>query len=144
MSRLIFVISYILATLLCTCRASPAGERRIVQNAAPEQESRVCAAASSAITSARDFQAKIRADPRVCSIHDGFFHLVSRDTNDDYSCSETKPCSNGACCAKTGFCNYGKHSPIQKPYSKKELTSNRTRGLRYKWSISQRQMLVKL
>ncbi|KAF8252102.1 glycosyl hydrolases family 18 protein-like protein [Wilcoxina mikolae CBS 423.85] len=29
-------------------------------------------------------------------------------TNDDYSCSATKPCSNGACCSKkTGYCNYG-------------------------------------
>ncbi|KAK7955358.1 glycosyl hydrolases family 18-domain-containing protein [Apiospora saccharicola] len=27
---------------------------------------------------------------------------------EDYSCSETKPCSNGACCPKeTGWCNYG-------------------------------------
>ncbi|KAJ3529968.1 hypothetical protein NM208_g9528 [Fusarium decemcellulare] len=29
------------------------------------------------------------------------------DPNDPYSCSEVKPCSNGACCAKTGYCNYG-------------------------------------
>jgi chitinase len=27
---------------------------------------------------------------------------------DDYTCSETKPCRNGACCPKlTGYCNYG-------------------------------------
>ncbi|KAF2737441.1 hypothetical protein EJ04DRAFT_430966, partial [Polyplosphaeria fusca] len=27
---------------------------------------------------------------------------------EDYSCSESKPCSNGACCSKkSGFCNYG-------------------------------------
>ncbi|KAF2261303.1 hypothetical protein CC78DRAFT_535764 [Lojkania enalia] len=27
---------------------------------------------------------------------------------EDFSCSESKPCSNGACCSKkTGFCNYG-------------------------------------
>jgi chitinase len=32
--------------------------------------------------------------------------LAKRD--DDYSCSESKPCSNGACCSKkTGYCNYG-------------------------------------
>ncbi|CAG8971988.1 hypothetical protein HYALB_00003326 [Hymenoscyphus albidus] len=29
-------------------------------------------------------------------------------TVDDFSCSESKPCSNGACCSKkSGFCNYG-------------------------------------
>lgn len=27
---------------------------------------------------------------------------------DDYSCSESKPCSNGACCSKSsGYCGYG-------------------------------------
>jgi hypothetical protein len=26
---------------------------------------------------------------------------------EDYSCGEKKPCSNGACCAKTGYCGYG-------------------------------------
>ncbi|TDZ15172.1 Endochitinase [Colletotrichum orbiculare MAFF 240422] len=25
----------------------------------------------------------------------------------DYSCNEFRPCGNGACCAKTGWCNYG-------------------------------------
>ncbi|KAI1412614.1 glycosyl hydrolases family 18-domain-containing protein [Hypoxylon sp. FL1857] len=30
---------------------------------------------------------------------------------DDYSCSESKPCSNGACCSKTsGYCGYGPDS----------------------------------
>jgi chitinase len=29
-------------------------------------------------------------------------------STDDYSCSESKPCANGACCSKkTGYCNYG-------------------------------------
>lgn len=26
---------------------------------------------------------------------------------DSYSCSATKPCSNGACCGASGFCGYG-------------------------------------
>ncbi|KXH60222.1 glycosyl hydrolase family 18, partial [Colletotrichum salicis] len=25
----------------------------------------------------------------------------------DYSCNEFRPCGNGACCAKNGWCNYG-------------------------------------
>ena len=36
--------------------------------------------------------------------------IFERDTadDDDYSCSEAKPCKNGACCPKaTGYCNYG-------------------------------------
>lgn len=33
--------------------------------------------------------------------------FTARDTTNDYLCSETKPCANGACCAKTGYCNYG-------------------------------------
>ena len=36
--------------------------------------------------------------------------VFERDTadDDDYSCSENKPCKNGACCPKaTGYCNYG-------------------------------------
>ncbi|KAF8457846.1 glycosyl hydrolases family 18-domain-containing protein [Kalaharituber pfeilii] len=34
--------------------------------------------------------------------------LKRQVTDDDYSCSETKPCSNKACCSKlTGYCNYG-------------------------------------
>ena len=36
-------------------------------------------------------------------------NLFARDDGaDDYSCSESKPCKNGACCSKkTGYCNYG-------------------------------------
>lgn len=67
----------------------------------------LCVAVPSSITSGQDFRAKVRATPDVCSVHEGFFHLAARDTVDDYSCSETKSCSNGACCAKTGYCNYG-------------------------------------
>lgn len=31
-------------------------------------------------------------------------------TVEDYSCGPSKPCSNGACCAKTGYCGYGPDS----------------------------------
>ena len=43
-------------------------------------------------------------------------HLSHRDTgsdnstsssSDDYSCSAANPCSNGACCGKSGYCGYG-------------------------------------
>lgn len=29
------------------------------------------------------------------------------DKRDDYSCDENNPCSNFACCAKSGYCGYG-------------------------------------
>ena len=32
---------------------------------------------------------------------------VNLTRRDDYSCSHSKPCSNGACCGKSGFCGYG-------------------------------------
>ncbi|EEU41819.1 uncharacterized protein NECHADRAFT_53983, partial [Fusarium vanettenii 77-13-4] len=35
---------------------------------------------------------------------------MAADPDDPYSCSEAKPCSNGACCAKTGVCGYGPDS----------------------------------
>ena len=53
-----------------------------------------------------DFSVKIKQDldSHVCPVQT----LFRRDTDDDYSCSESKPCKNGACCSKkTGFCNYG-------------------------------------
>ncbi|KAF8457862.1 glycosyl hydrolases family 18-domain-containing protein [Kalaharituber pfeilii] len=54
-----------------------------------------------------DYSVKRRAPNFApsCPLH----RLASRQvTNEDYSCSETKPCSNGACCSKiTGYCNYG-------------------------------------
>lgn len=28
-------------------------------------------------------------------------------TGDSYSCNETTPCSNGACCGKSGYCGFG-------------------------------------
>ncbi|KAH8588883.1 hypothetical protein B0O99DRAFT_664813 [Bisporella sp. PMI_857] len=58
------------------------------------------------VQSQLDFAAKTRAVAETCPTVN--FSLVPRGIrNDDYSCSESKPCSNGACCAKTGYCGYG-------------------------------------
>ena len=59
-----------------------------------------------------DYSAKIRRDENapVCEAQSHVPALFERQsqTDDDYSCSESKPCSNGACCSKkTGYCNYG-------------------------------------
>ncbi|TFK66092.1 hypothetical protein BDN72DRAFT_162975 [Pluteus cervinus] len=50
------------------------------------------------------------AKSRQSSTADGYKpHLQRRE--DDYSCSEVKPCSNGACCSKvSGYCGYGPES----------------------------------
>ncbi|KAI0595746.1 carbohydrate-binding module family 18 [Biscogniauxia sp. FL1348] len=68
-------------------------------------------------TSPFDYSAKVRGeeDETVC-----FLGRISTSSllsarqsagDDDYSCSETKPCINGACCPKkTGFCNYGEEA----------------------------------
>ncbi|KKY21949.1 putative glycosyl hydrolases family 18 protein [Diplodia seriata] len=52
-----------------------------------------------------DYSVKLRRDENapVCAVN----VLIKRE-DEDYSCSEGKPCSNGACCSKkTGYCNYG-------------------------------------
>jgi hypothetical protein len=33
--------------------------------------------------------------------------LLSRQSSSTYNCSENNPCSNGACCGKSGYCGYG-------------------------------------
>ncbi|KAK7910554.1 hypothetical protein PG985_013035 [Apiospora marii] len=57
-----------------------------------------------------------RHNQPVCPKHSELASAYARDVllnrqvtqQEDYSCSETKPCSNGACCPKeTGWCNYG-------------------------------------
>ncbi|KAI1125321.1 carbohydrate-binding module family 18 [Nemania abortiva] len=65
------------------------------------------------VVSPFDYSAKIRGrdEEAQCFLAEqpisGLFARQSAD-DDDYSCSETKPCKNGACCPKaTGFCNYG-------------------------------------
>lgn len=56
-----------------------------------------------------DYSVKVKrdADSHVCPAVAR--NLFARDgEEDDYSCSESKPCKNGACCSKeTGYCNYG-------------------------------------
>ena len=64
-----------------------------------------CAPISESVSSARDFAAKTRPSLETCPA--GHYPLSKRDVSDDYSCSATKPCSNGACCAKSGYCGYG-------------------------------------
>src|SRR4051794_24763044 len=32
---------------------------------------------------------------------------VAISARDDYSCSASNPCSNGACCGASGYCGYG-------------------------------------
>lgn len=61
-----------------------------------------------------DYSVKKREDfqASTCEVDTNPLHSIvarqSAATDDDYSCSETKPCSNGACCSKkTGYCNYG-------------------------------------
>ena len=105
--RHVLCLSFVIY-LISVCNASPAfisetpGEHL-------EKPAVTCEAPSPILTSHLDLRAKIRAPPGTCSVHEGFFHLVTRETaaEDDYSCSENKPCKNGACCAKTGWCNYG-------------------------------------
>ncbi|KAL2817250.1 hypothetical protein BDW59DRAFT_166064 [Aspergillus cavernicola] len=73
----------------------------------------ICLPILSIIRGPEDLIAKIR--PRggfeSCGIdqHQGSRTLQARqaDPNDPYSCDESKPCSNGACCAKSGYCGYG-------------------------------------
>lgn len=66
----------------------------------------ICQPLPKGIQSQLDFAVKTRAVAETCPSVD--FSLVSRGIrNDDYSCSESKPCSNGACCAKSGYCGYG-------------------------------------
>ena len=56
-----------------------------------------------------DFAVKSRAANDVCPAVTDQLSLLKRD--DDYSCSESKPCSNGACCSKkSGYCGYGPES----------------------------------
>ena len=59
-----------------------------------------------------DYSAKRRRDEDapVCEAQRHVPALRERQsqTDDDFSCSEAKPCRNGACCSKkTGYCNYG-------------------------------------
>ena len=51
-----------------------------------------------------DYSVKVRSSA-ICAAQKPGEFLVTRDiVADDYSCSESKPCKNGACCAKSGYC----------------------------------------
>lgn len=77
----------------------------------------ICFRISATLKTPEDFSAKVR-DP-VCQPDEYLFPrgsspedlgLSQRQADDPYSCNENKPCSNHACCAKTGFCGYGPES----------------------------------
>lgn len=75
------------------------------------QGGNTCAALPDSILSAEDFVAKTKPNLRTCPA--GHYSLVTSHTTssvDDYSCSATKPCSNGACCAQSDYCGYGPDS----------------------------------
>ncbi|KAH7322711.1 glycosyl hydrolases family 18-domain-containing protein [Stachybotrys elegans] len=74
----------------------------------------VCPPIPDKLVTGADLIAKLRfndrdtceAGPRLEARSDAVSTMAA-DPNDPYSCSEVKPCSNGACCSKTGVCNYG-------------------------------------
>ncbi|KAF2003755.1 glycoside hydrolase family 18 protein [Amniculicola lignicola CBS 123094] len=60
-----------------------------------------------------DYSAKLKRDddapicPNAPAV-DIFPLSLDKRAEEDYSCSESKPCKNGACCPKaTGYCNFG-------------------------------------
>ncbi|KAF2716673.1 glycoside hydrolase family 18 protein [Polychaeton citri CBS 116435] len=71
-----------------------------------------CELISNSLQTAEDFRAKERPKTGICP--NELFHILRRGTKsssaDDFSCGPSKPCSNGACCAKTGYCGYGPDS----------------------------------
>ncbi|KEY64330.1 hypothetical protein S7711_09875 [Stachybotrys chartarum IBT 7711] len=82
-------------------------------------EELVCPLIPDRLTTGADLIAKVKfRDRDTCEARlsaRSIFHprdeqisTLNADPNDPYSCSEVKPCSNGACCPKeTGYCNYG-------------------------------------
>lgn len=84
----------------------------------------ICKPIPLAVLSAADAAAKRRAEPATCpddrsyyifnpasestfTASDSILPRQAGGTVEDYSCGPSKPCSNGACCAKTGYCGYG-------------------------------------
>ncbi|KAI0905820.1 glycosyl hydrolases family 18-domain-containing protein [Ustulina deusta] len=76
-----------------------------------------CVPISPTIDSIESLLAKTKALPGVCP-NENRYHLLKSGlskrqaggTIEDYSCDENRPCTNGACCAKSGFCGYGPDS----------------------------------
>ncbi|SPJ79175.1 related to chitinase [Fusarium torulosum] len=76
----------------------------------------VCPPVPNKLFTGADLLAKVRyADRSTCdaklearsSLATRADSAIVADPNDPYSCSEQKPCANGACCSKAGVCNYG-------------------------------------
>ncbi|RDW92951.1 uncharacterized protein DSM5745_00273 [Aspergillus mulundensis] len=79
----------------------------------------VCVPISPILHDAKDLEAKIRPPEGVCDANETIepaptptniriHSALAANTDDDpYSCNENKPCGNGACCAKSGYCGFG-------------------------------------
>lgn len=50
---------------------------------------------------------QIRASPKTLFAPGNLNLAATAAIDNDYSCGENNPCSNGACCAKSGYCGYG-------------------------------------
>ncbi|EMD68575.1 glycoside hydrolase family 18 protein [Bipolaris sorokiniana ND90Pr] len=120
--------------LATTATASPryghhhknAHKHQRATNGATIQES-ICLPIPTAFYHQDDVVAKIKPTEGVCRLDEhvtpkarapatspniGFepSGLSARQADDPYSCNENKPCSNGACCAKSGYCGFGEKS----------------------------------
>jgi chitinase len=101
---LLLLSSYQVASLpnLRYTSASHKPSKIIASDAQP-----ICLPESGAITSLNDFQAKIRPALDICPAGEFSIKAKSASIVDDNSCSETKRCSNHACCGRAGYCGYG-------------------------------------
>lgn len=72
----------------------------------------ICLPIPTVLKTSEDFVAKVHG---ICqrdehSASPQSLGLVARQVVEDYSCDQNRPCRNGACCAKTGFCGFGPDS----------------------------------
>lgn len=108
-------LSFVAHLRYAACLPSSRSEVVPVSNNVVEPDT--CVPISPVVDSIESLLAKTRALPGVCPSGD-LYHAQSTvlqrrqagGTVEDYSCDENRPCKNGACCAKTGFCGYGPDS----------------------------------
>ncbi|KAJ3578860.1 hypothetical protein NPX13_g1706 [Xylaria arbuscula] len=76
----------------------------------------ICLPIPTVLTRQVDVVSKIRPSNGVCQKDEYLAtspnpalesSLQAREAEDPYACGENKPCSNGACCGKSGFCGFG-------------------------------------
>ncbi|GAP90626.2 putative glycoside hydrolase family 18 protein [Rosellinia necatrix] len=115
--RTIFFFSLSLVAHLkyAVCLPSSHLEKVPISNGIAEADT--CVPISPVVDSVESLLAKAKALPGICPSEDLYYAqstvLQKRQaggTVEDYSCDENRPCKNGACCAKTGFCGYGPDS----------------------------------